>query len=341
MLNNCQVVHHHDNCLNTKKAFASSCRLCIDACPHQAISEYRELDAKRCTECGACMAVCPSDGFVDRNSDKLYEYIRNAEKVSLNCPQAIPVGYEIPCLGIIDRDLWMALMLQAREKEVEIYTGGCVTCPDKKACGISVRVLKEVHASWPGHPPVAIKVTPDDGSSHPSPNTQSKAQSTIGKIGWRNMGREKIEEMLPGITSGETYQISRTRQFLAESWKAREELLPLPALTVGKGCTNCGVCAAICPQGALTKKEVDAQLSLIYEPLKCARCQRCVSICRPNALSLENKFLSHRLLTGKILLHQGEPRYCSRCGKQVFDNSEPALCIACASSDPDERLFFL
>ncbi|MDP4160652.1 MAG: 4Fe-4S binding protein, partial [Bacillota bacterium] len=88
MIYNCQIVYNHDSCLNTKKAFVNLCRLCIESCPHQAISVYRELDAKRCTECGICMAVCPSDGFVYRSSDKLYEYIQDSEKLVLNCPQA-------------------------------------------------------------------------------------------------------------------------------------------------------------------------------------------------------------------------------------------------------------
>lgn len=329
---NCQIVYNHDNCLNTKKAFVNLCRLCIESCPHQAISIYGELDAKRCTECGICMAVCPSDGFVYRNFDKLYEYIQNSEKIVLDCPQAIQAGHEIPCLGILDRDLWMTLMLYAREKELTIFTGVCADCPDKKACGTSVQIFKEVHDTWKDHPPVRIIVASDDGNS----------ESAIRETGWRDIGREKFEAMLSENTSGETYLIPKTRQFLGETWKSRRseiKVLPIPALNVSESCTNCGECPAICPQGALTKKENKEQLTLIYEPIKCARCQRCVSICRSRALSMEIKALSYRLLVGKVLLHQGERRFCSRCGKQVFDNLEPPLCIACATSAPDERLF--
>ena len=105
MIYNCQIVYNQNNCLNAKRASDNLCRLCIDSCPHQAISIYRKLDAKRCTECGICTAVCPSDGFVYRDTDTLYEYLKNSEKIVLNCPQAIPVGHEIPCLGIFDRDL--------------------------------------------------------------------------------------------------------------------------------------------------------------------------------------------------------------------------------------------
>ncbi|WP_199242437.1 4Fe-4S dicluster domain-containing protein [Desulfosporosinus fructosivorans] len=333
MIYNCQIVYNHDNCLNSKKAFVNLCRLCINFCPHQAISVYRELDAKRCTECGICMAVCPSDGFVYRNSDKLYDYIKNSEKIVLSCPQAIPAGHEIPCLGILDRDLWMTLMLYAREKELTIFTGVCAECPDKKACGTSVQIFKEVHDTWKDHPPIWIKVASDDGNCESAIRETMSEQTQNERKGWRDIGREKFEAMLPGITSGETYLIPKTRQFLGETWKSRKsgfEVLPIPALTVSESCTNCGECSVICPQGALTKKENKEQLALIYEPIKCVRCQRCVSICHSKALSMEIKSLSYRLLAGKVLLHQGKRQFCSRCGKQVFDSLEPPLCIACA-----------
>lgn len=336
MIYNCQMVYNHDNCLNTKKAFVSLCRLCIESCPHQAISVFRELDAKLCTECGICMTVCPSDGFVYRNSDQLYGYIRNSEKIVLSCPQAIHAGHEIPCLGILDRDLWMTLLLYAREKEVTIFTGVCANCPDNKACGISVQIFKEVHNAWKDHPPVGIKVSSDDGSNEAAFREMVSVQTQIEKKSWRDRGREKIEAVLPGITSGGAYLLPKTRQFLAESWKYVKsgiEELPLPALKVNENCTNCGECPAICPQGALTKKENTQQLSLIYEPIKCVRCQRCVSICRSKALSMEIKPLSYRLLVGKVLLHQGNRRFCTRCGMQVLDNLEPPLCIVCATSD--------
>lgn len=351
MLNQCQMVYHPDNCLNKKRPFAQACKLCIDACPHQAIRVNLEINAKQCSECGVCMAVCPSDGFVDRSIDKLFEYIRSSEQIALNCPGAHFRGFEIPCLGLLDRDLWLSLVLYARDKKVEIYTGDCVHCPDKKACGISVQNFSRVHKSWPEHPVLSIIVAPDDGSntdkSNPeeknnSVNNQQAKTTSFAKMSLRNWGREKLEGMLPGLTSDESYLVPRTRQFLAETWAANTELsLPLPALKVGESCSNCGVCVAICPQKALTKKEDGDILTLIYEPFKCVECQRCVSVCKQKALSFENKRLSYRMFTGKIRIHQGKYRYCSRCGKQLFDNVEPPLCYACATSEPEKDSNFL
>ena len=87
------------------------------------------------------------------------------------------------------------------------------------------------------------------------------------------------------------------------------------------------------------KEDKIASMQLILEPQKCVQCGRCVEICRPQALTFSTKLLSHRLLTGKILIHEGSPRYCSRCGKRIFDNLD--LCLVCSTSGSDGHGFFL
>ncbi|CAA7602051.1 4Fe-4S ferredoxin-type, iron-sulphur binding domain protein [Acididesulfobacillus acetoxydans] len=332
---NSQMLHHPYNCLNVKKPFARACRICIDACPHQAISEFRKLDPATCTECGVCMAACPSDGFVDRGSDGLHDYLFQAEEIVLNCPQAAPLGWEIPCLGLADRDLWLTLMLLARSKPVRILTGACAECEDRRACARSVEIFGQLHEEWPEHPFVQIQVKPDRGEEVVKPSLPG-ARRPAGLKEWRELGWKKVEGFLPGLAADETYDIPRTRQWLAEALEGcPEEEIPFQALFVGTSCTSCGVCTAICPQGALEKREKEGRVQLVLRPIQCVQCRRCVEICQSKALDFVLKPFSHRVLTGKILLHEGSPRYCGRCGKQIFDNSEPPLCIACATSAPE------
>lgn len=352
----CQMVYHNGNCLNTKKPFVRACKLCIEICPHQAISEYRQLNPKQCTECGACMAVCPSDGFVDRTMDKLRDYLYEGKEVVLNCPLAIPGGFEIPCLGMLDRDGWMTLMLLAEEKSVTIMTGVCAECEDRQACATSVQSFKQIHVDWPGHAAIRIQVRPDGEAVEPVTKEGPKSGALrVNLSGWKQKSLDKIEEWLPNLAAEDTYTVPKSRQWLIEVLeKKKAGKIPFLALSVTDSCTSCGVCAAICPQGALqkqeemnpdqsaedsTKEEKIVTLRLILEPQKCVQCGRCVEICRPLALSLSPKAMSHRLLTGKILLHEGSPRYCLRCGKRIFDNTD--LCIACSTSDPGSGGSFL
>jgi ferredoxin len=343
------MVYHNGNCLNTKKPFARACKLCIEICPHQAISEYRQLNGKQCTECGACMAVCPSDGFVDRMRDKLHDYLLEGKDILLNCPRAIPSGFEIACLGMLNRDGWMLLMLLAEEKSVTIMTGVCAECEDRQACSTSVLAFKQVHTDWPDHAAIRIQVRPDIEGVEPETNEAIKSVAPrVNLTGWKQKGRDKIEAWLPSLAAEDTYTVPKYRQWLIEALERKKDgKIPFHALLVADSCTNCGVCVAICPQGALQKQEERnpdqsaedpakeekiVSLRLILEPQKCVQCGRCVEICRPLALSFGLKSMSHRLLTGKILIHEGSPRYCCRCGKRIFDNTD--LCLACSTSDP-------
>ena len=337
-----EILYIHENCLNTKRAFATSCRLCIDSCPHKAISEFKELDPDLCTECGLCMAICPSDGFVSRSFDDLFDYIISTDQVNLNCPKAIRKDFEIPCLGMFDRDSWRSLLLVAQEKPVTIYTGVCAGCPDKYACGKSIQTLKEFDDIQLSDILLAIKVSPDsdEGLSSGSNKHPLSRRETIE--GWRQQNKEKLEALLPVLNNASGgYPVPKSREKIIKMLENRSETrIPFRAITVSDNCTSCGVCAAICPQGALQKREVGNTFKLILEPFRCVQCDRCIEICRPQALKYASKNLSHKHLTGRILLHEGSPLYCSRCGKQVFENNDQPLCIACASSDPDKNNFF-
>jgi len=345
----CQMVYHNGNCLNTKKPFARVCKLCVEICPHEAITEYRELKAKQCTECGACMAVCPSDGFVDRTMDQLHDYLFAGKAMVLYCPQASTGGFEIPCLGMLDRDGWMTLMLLAQDNSVTIMTGVCGECDDRQACATSVQAFKQVHVDWPEHAAIGIQVRPYRAADEPAKSERVAAEEPrLNLTGWKKKGRDKIEAWLPNLAAEVTYTVPKYRQWLIEALgKKTEEKIPFRALTVADSCTSCGVCVAICPQGALqkqeemnpdqsgedpAKEEKIMSLRLILEPKKCVQCGRCLEICRPLALSFSFKAMSHRLLTGKVLIHEGSPRYCSRCGKRIFDDKD--LCLACATSEP-------
>lgn len=345
MPTSCQMAYHHDNCINTKKAFMHNCQLCSDRCPHDALTQYREIDPKRCTECGVCMAVCPSDGMAYRRTDEFFEYIKRADSVVLSCPEAMPGDYEIPCLGMFDRDTWLLLMLLAKEKPVSIKTGICAECDDRKACQNSIDYFKQIHAEWPEHAPVSIKVSPyreEALATAADKKTALKETRREALFGWKQKSLDKIDEMFPNLTSSESWPIPKSRENLAAYLADHpEEKVPFTALVISQECTSCGVCASICPQQAITKRgdgEKEA-VRMVLEPLKCVQCQRCQIICRPKAISFASKMLSGRLLNGKIILHDGNALYCERCGKQMFERREPMLCAACASADDNDSYF--
>jgi Pyruvate/2-oxoacid:ferredoxin oxidoreductase delta subunit len=337
-----QMIYHPGNCLNKKRPFAKECRLCVRYCPHKAISESHNIKRELCTDCGVCMSVCPSDGFVDSGLEGIRQYLWSAPIAVFHCPLARPVGYELPCLGILDRDAWTVLMILAEEKEIEILTGDCGACDDRDACLCSVNAFKEMSDIWEEVPRVQIRIAPDDGSPLSAAEITRNASARPpaperekGLSRFRNLGRRKVKEMLPQVVAEETYRLPLTREWLLAALAERpERKIPYRAIRIGENCTDCQVCARICPQMALSIVQQEGRVRHIYESQYCVQCHRCEQVCGPQTIKLEVIALSHRYLTGKILLRESLPRHCEKCGELIYHLKSPALCMACAQKDP-------
>ena len=337
-----QMIFHPGNCINAKKPFASVCRQCVELCPHDAVSEIKKVDPGKCTDCGVCMAVCPSDGFVDRTLDDLHKHIFEADRVVINCPAAQPGTHEIGCIGMFDRDVWSVLMLLSDRKEVRVLTGDCAACEDLQACARSISVLQELLRQWTLPNKLKIEITPWDGRTVAVPAVGASVPSdppapqTVGELREKKKLKDKLKAMLPPLIADETYAIPRARQWLLEALEpVPEHKIPFPALKISEQCSACGVCARVCPQDALTHTREPGLERFIYRPSLCVHCQRCVKACGSKAVSLENMPLNARYLQGNILLREIRPRFCASCGHQIFHKAEPGLCISCARKDPE------
>ncbi len=331
-----QMLYHPDNCLNKKKPYPRECRLCIEACPHKSIGDKKEISIESCTECGVCMAVCPSDGFVDRDMKNLGEYLLENGNCVLNCPMAAPAGYEIACLGMLDRDAWTVLMLLAESKQVRILTGDCSNCQDKQAAAVSQRFYLEVSQQWMDHPGLKLEILPaEEGAAESDygPGRFARGRSKKGlKNRLREFGKDRIKAAFPAIEAEESYTIPRTRQWLAETLKQKpNKKVPFQAIRYTDQCNGCGVCTKICPQQALTLKQKENKMLLIYEPLQCVQCGRCVDICGSRALSFAYLMFPFKFLAGKVIVGEANSYYCRECGKQIFIDTDSGLCAACAA----------
>lgn len=333
-----QIIFQPGNCLNLKKPYPRECRLCIQFCPHDAINEKKEISKEKCTECGVCMSVCPSDGFIDKDMDILGSYLFEAPRIVLNCPLAEPQGYEISCLGMLDRDAWTTLLLLATSKEVTILTGDCGKCDDRQACAVSVAFLKDLLQANHNESNIKIQILPanegPDKEEYIDKNLLQKKKDAP-KTGLRQQGKNAIRNLLSNIEEEQPYHTPKTREWFAQAISGVSgKKIPYKALKVNDKCTSCGVCAKICPQNALQQVQKDGKIKLIYEPKSCVQCSRCVDICGPKAMKLEYVDFTDKFLNGKILIKESVAKFCIKCGKQIYHNSEPQLCMPCASKDP-------
>jgi ferredoxin len=99
-----------------------------------------------------------------------------------------------------------------------------------------------------------------------------------------------------------------------------------PSFTATPACTACGVCANICPTGALAFGVEDEAFSLQFAPLACTGCGLCTQFCAPQALQ-PAAAVAYADAQPTILL-AGKIKLCRRCRASFAGTGE--LCPACA-----------
>ena len=128
-------------CVTAVSGNAQACRLCMDACPVDAITIHgaslRIEDT--CCRCGLCAAVCPTETFIVRKIAPLALYDNVArvaaayEQCYITCPHALdrlPKENEIilPCVGAMPREVWFDLLCDFSNLSVYLPLGVCDEC---------------------------------------------------------------------------------------------------------------------------------------------------------------------------------------------------------------------
>jgi ferredoxin len=96
--------------------------------------------------------------------------------------------------------------------------------------------------------------------------------------------------------------------------------LPFARLIADNQCSACGVCARVCPTGALAfSADRSDQYRLTFKSAACTACGICITLCEPGALHRTGMPRLAELAAESIVaLREGHLRRCERCGAK-FD----------------------
>jgi len=94
-------------------------------------------------------------------------------------------------------------------------------------------------------------------------------------------------------------------------------------------CSACGVCARVCPTGALHFAANDNRYDLTFFAGACADCGACLHVCEPAALQRESVTLDVLIQPAPVVLRQGSLRRCAKCGARFASESDKKLCPVC------------
>ena len=138
------------------------------------------------------------------------------------------------------------------------------------------------------------------------------------------------------IRQGEKLFPERVRLIAALERLAALRSVPLPAdmfpgISISDACANHGVCARVCPTGALSSYEDEAATGIYFEPWLCASCGLCARSCPEGALKLGLAPVGEGAVDGRRELTRLPWCVCSSCHER-FASHGKSLCPRCAKS---------
>lgn len=292
------------------------CSDCVTACPvgaMQTTSAGNTVSAA-CIGCGACAAACPS-GALSVKGFENPSPLPGGNIVRVECrkvPSSVAGdnALRVPCLGGISPSEWLVLVETAGNRRVIVVDRGwCAHCsagscskpehPARHALDQADAILGE--AGWPEIRRPRIQHDALPASLMPTEIPTERPESLGRRAFFRRIGgeaqravglSEPIEIPTPrlmkqhGLPLPERERLLAAAQRLAMAAGTTMPAAPFAALSIAPNCNHLGICAGVCPTGALLLYEDDANAGLEFNAWRCIGCGQCVKACPEHAISI-------------------------------------------------------
>lgn len=275
---------------------SARCSACVEACPADAlhITDGRVgLIAPACTGCGACVAACPSDALVLEGAKALPEIPADG-RLTCRCARAAGgAGHAVGCVAAIsDADFLVALTQGLRT--LTLVTGGCEGCPSKPGTAPVAR-MKALAASFGRTLEVSVKTEAPsdvDGSRRHLLGIVAR-KATAPKPMDSKDDPAPIPKHAPFyLTPSRRRSVTALRTLVREAGEGCEvdgvlrTLFKAPRFDASR-CTACGLCAAVCPNKALSARTKGEDFTVAAIEACCTGCGLCADICIAGAIGLD------------------------------------------------------
>lgn len=355
-------------CLRARDRF-STCDLCAAHCPARAVridEGGAAFDPAACALCGLCLHLCPVGAFAgDTGANDILRcaaHIDDRAALELICPvhpdpAAGPAGIDAAighagCLASLGPSAYISLIACGLSR-VAVRLDACAGCPLGRAAADirqTIDKARRVLASWDLAGRIDVVAEGPDEDWQPRPIYPASRPPVSRRRLFRRFVSAPTETIDQALIVDETpspaqKQLPAERRRLLAALDrlppaAPQALCPAPEsgqafvlLGADDGCTACGVCAHICPTGALqaTFDDESRCFEILFESRMCTGCEACLHVCDPAALHRRRVPLFGEFLTpAPIRIHSGVFHVCEDCGARFAgEPSARGLCPPC------------
>jgi ferredoxin len=295
--------------VDTSACAGRQCALCAEVCPSRAIDFEDDnlcLDGTACDGCGVCLSACPYQAMVceDYGTPALEAALKDAlsEHVILLLTnreiQSDGVGTVcLPHPNLLTPWLLLRALTQGA-RGILIDFGEAID-----AVTPNVTFVRDLLVLMGDDPARLVMLAAGDNSA-----TQIEALRGLG-----DSRIVAVSETASGVPlTALMHQIG-----LPDTGVIEGEHVPFGWLEADAAkCSSCGICAVICPTGALEFNSA-GDTELIFRHDQCVACGRCVRHCPEQCLELTRRLDLARWDLPPAVLESSAMLNCSKCGVLV------------------------
>ncbi|MBL8485687.1 MAG: 4Fe-4S binding protein [Rhodocyclaceae bacterium] len=321
------------------------CGLCRDACPAGAIAIDAGVPsaAGDCIGCGQCAAACPTGALGIEGYALPASVPPEPAEIAVECwrvPAAeSPAGaLRVPCLGGIGAGWLLALCDLSGERPIHLLDRGhCASCAAGAGMAELLRRVAEVRMmlfesgvdleNLPSLLHLPARLPPAPAIPRAAAEARSDRRGFLrGLLGGVARGAESLSSAAKSAQAAEAAPVLRETAVPVERMRIAAALgsiarrhgraLPasaLPRLFLGE-CSGHGVCARVCPTGALLRQPAGEVQELRFLAARCIACGQCARSCPDRALRVEAGGGS----AGVAVLARWRSAECDACGGEFF-----------------------
>ena len=280
----------------------SSCRYCVDICPHGAVilDGGLTINPDQCHGCMLCASVCPA-GALEQNDD-FYACLDKLSKVPepiLGCIRTKECSNgTVACLGSLSEEHLVALY-HTLAGRLTLNLSLCSDCRNHSIIAQLRQRLDSLSTARLSYSNCRIEISE-------SAQDMNYRDESVDRRSFFKSFRTSLFTSAAVILSTHNEQTERRTNYAEKRVPIRRELLNrtrnrLSQKLVGQiqkhfdscvsfdeNCTRCQGCVAICPTGAL-KTEL-AEETPSFEQLLCTGCGLCREFCLDSAVQISKKF---------------------------------------------------